>query len=102
MLRGELIYTWALQLAAERVGCPFPSQQSRGVSGPPWPHPRGLLCAPPAPCPAQPYLGEPVLFSEVGPDRGPLRLALGKLGISLHPANHTRQLPAAAALVPWV
>lgn len=39
-----------------------------------------------------PYLGEPILVSEVGSDRGPLCLALGKLGVSLHPVNHTGQL----------
>lgn len=88
----------------KRLQRPFPSLQSRGVFCPPVaPAACPPLCGglapgvPPPPCPAWPYLGEPVLVSEVGPERGPLRLALGKLGISLHPVKHTGQLPAAGA-----
>lgn len=73
-----------------RAVVPLPHAQSppKGCSG---------VCPP---CPAQPYLGEPVLVSEVGPDRGSLRLALGKLGISLHPVNHTGWLPGSEHLSP--
>lgn len=81
-----------------------------GLSGSNSSQPRGSLSLPLTPelrlelgpplCPS--YLGEPVFLSEVRPDRGSLRLALGELGISLHPAEHTGHSPTARAPHPWL